>query len=260
MTIKKLLSLGKETLNFDYATSSTLVPNLMFSSGSTDSAWTYGNTSRLTISSIEQFTNIDGIIFSSLPKLLTTNEYGIEKIDDTTCYILHILDPTSRYHGDSIDGLTYEAWKITLDSPQSSATTSNSSPFGSVLISGNLIQGETLSATNSISDIDGLGIINYQWFRNDVPIQNSINSSYVLSSEDIGKLIGVKASYVDGKGNYESLTSTQSSLVLPRTKGIISLGTETLNFDYKTVSGLIPNLTFSSGSSDATWLSWGGTD
>ncbi len=114
MAVKTPIPLGTETLNFDYKTVSGLVPNLTFSNGSSEATWlSWGAmTSRLSVTSIDQFTGIDGITFSNQPKLLATNEFGIDKVDDESYYIIRLVNPTSRTHGDTTDGLTYEAWQF----------------------------------------------------------------------------------------------------------------------------------------------------
>ena len=45
---------------------------------------------------------------------------------------------------------------------------------GSVTITGTPVVGQTLTASNNLADADGLGTITYQWYRDGVPIRNSI--------------------------------------------------------------------------------------
>ena len=90
----------------------------------------------------------------------------------------------------------------------------NDSPTGSPTISGTALEGETLTAdTSSIGDADGLGPFSYQWRRGDDDINGATDSSYVLTSEDIGYNVSVHVMYADGDGNQESITSAATDLV-----------------------------------------------
>jgi hypothetical protein len=83
----------------------------------------------------------------------------------------------------------------------------NMSPVGSVTISGTTTQGQTLTASNNLSDADGLGPITYTWYASgsDSPIGEG--GSYTLTQAEVGKTITVKASYTDGGGTSESVVS-----------------------------------------------------
>jgi uncharacterized delta-60 repeat protein len=87
---------------------------------------------------------------------------------------------------------------------------SNDQPTGNVFINGNFSQYSTLSASNTIEDKDGLGIITYQWKANGNSIQGAIDETYTLTQEEIGKVITVTASYIDGYGTAEYVTSAGS--------------------------------------------------
>ena len=90
----------------------------------------------------------------------------------------------------------------------------NDVPTGSVVISGTAKQGETLTASHTLADVDGLGTINYQWLANGVAISGATADSLVLGQAQVGKAITVKASYTDGGGTAESKTSAATSVVL----------------------------------------------
>ncbi len=83
----------------------------------------------------------------------------------------------------------------------------NHNPVGNVAINGVVMPGETLTATNSLVDIEGLGTIGYKWYRGAEAITDAIHETYVLNVADIGKAITVKASYIDGAGYSESMSS-----------------------------------------------------
>jgi VCBS repeat-containing protein len=83
----------------------------------------------------------------------------------------------------------------------------NDAPEGGVTISGTPAQGETLSAANDLSDADGMGEVNYQWLRDGAVIEGATGGSYTLTQEDVDTDISVQASYTDGQGTDESVTS-----------------------------------------------------
>jgi Ca2+-binding RTX toxin-like protein len=83
----------------------------------------------------------------------------------------------------------------------------NDSPTGSVTISGEAKQGQTLTVSNSLADLDGLGEISYQWLNNGKPIAGATQPTYILTTNDTSKDISVRASYVDLQNTSESVTS-----------------------------------------------------
>ncbi|MBY6134194.1 hypothetical protein KUV61_00005 [Nocardioides marinus] len=89
----------------------------------------------------------------------------------------------------------------------------NQPPTGSVTISGTASEGQTLTASNSISDADGVGTISYQWQRDGVDISGANGSTYTLTQTDVGAAITVTASYTDNAGNPESVTSSATAAV-----------------------------------------------
>lgn len=89
----------------------------------------------------------------------------------------------------------------------------NSAPTGAVTISGDAKQGQTLTASNTLADANGLGTISYQWKADGVAINGATNASFVLTQAQVGKAITVTASYTDGGGTAESVTSNGTSAV-----------------------------------------------
>ena len=75
----------------------------------------------------------------------------------------------------------------------------NEGHTGNVSISGNAIEGQSLGASDSLADPDGLGSISHKWYANGVAVGS--DASYTLSKSEVGKTISVQASYVD-KGGY----------------------------------------------------------
>ncbi len=92
-------------------------------------------------------------------------------------------------------------------------TNVNDAPTGGVSISGIVREGQTLTASNSLTDADGLGTIGYQWLANGAVIAGAAGSSYLLTAADVGKAISVRASYVDGFGTAESVASAATVAV-----------------------------------------------
>ncbi|MDQ3246777.1 MAG: hypothetical protein M3Q52_07820 [Pseudomonadota bacterium] len=104
-----------------------------------------------------------------------------------------------------------------------SVSTVNDAPSGSVTISGDAVQGETLSASNNLVDADGLGTITYQWLRGGVAIDGATGSSYALTEADVGAAITVVASYSDGHGTAEAVASVATGAIA---EGVLVVGTE----------------------------------
>ncbi|TPW17192.1 MAG: glycosyl hydrolase family protein, partial [Halothiobacillaceae bacterium] len=92
----------------------------------------------------------------------------------------------------------------------------NDSPTGSVTISGDATEDQTLSATHNLVDVDGPSTIVplYQWRRNGTEIPGATGSSYTLGDADAGTQITVTASYTDGGGVTESVTSAATLTVV----------------------------------------------
>ena len=117
----------------------------------------------------------------------------------------------------------------TVESVTSSATSvvvkANDPPTGTVTISGTATEGETLTASNNLADVDGMGAITYQWSN------GKTGSTITLEQADIGSAIIVTASYTDGEGTQESVTSSATNVVVkandPPTGTVTISGTAT---------------------------------
>ncbi len=105
----------------------------------------------------------------------------------------------------------------TVESVSSAATVAvlnvNDAPTGAVTMTGTTTQGQTLTAANTLADADGLGTITYQWQAGGVNIANATNSTLVLAEAQVGKAIMVVASYTDGHGTAETVSSIASTAV-----------------------------------------------
>ena len=107
----------------------------------------------------------------------------------------------------------------------------NDSPTGSVTISGTATQGQTLTASNTLADEDGLGSISYQWLANGVAISGATDSSLSLTQDLVGKAISVRATYSDGLGTLERVTSSSTASVAninDRPTGSLTIGGEAM--------------------------------
>ena len=92
----------------------------------------------------------------------------------------------------------------------------NNPATGQPTISGTAQAGETLTAsTSGIADADGLtsAEYGYQWLADDVDIQGASNSTYDLTSDEVGKTIKVKVTFTDDADNEETLTSVATTTV-----------------------------------------------
>jgi TusA-related sulfurtransferase len=105
----------------------------------------------------------------------------------------------------------------TPESVMSNATTEivnvNDAPTGNVVISGKPEQGQVLTASNTLGDADGLGTVSYKWLADGVEILGATTSAYTLTQAQVGKVIYVKANYIDGGNTPESIASTQTVAV-----------------------------------------------
>ena len=89
----------------------------------------------------------------------------------------------------------------------------NDAPTGSLLIVGTAVQGQTLRLSSSIKDLDGLGPISYQWLADGDAIEGATGSTLVLGQALVGKVITATATYTDGFGTLESVTSDETTAV-----------------------------------------------
>ncbi|MGB0495112.1 MAG: sulfatase-like hydrolase/transferase [Kangiellaceae bacterium] len=108
------------------------------------------------------------------------------------------------------------------ESSQSTSSPVNSVVSGTVVISGVAIVGQTLTATHTLSDANGLGTLAFQWHKtnneNTQDIDGETNDSYTILSIDEGYFLSVTVSYVDGDGFSETITSSQTQSVINSTE------------------------------------------
>jgi hypothetical protein len=97
-------------------------------------------------------------------------------------------------------------------SPETTPVTNVNDPReGDISIEGGLEQGRTLSIRHNISDLDGMpaagqpGALAFQWLSNNDPISGATGLTFTPGQAQVGKVLGVRASYRDLGGNTESV-------------------------------------------------------
>ena len=115
--------------------------------------------------------------------------------------------------------------RIVLTADSEVQQTNNTPASGVPTIIGTAQVGETLSAdTSGIADEDGLDSVsyNYQWIRIDANIADATDSTYTLTDHDQGKTIKLEVSFIDDKGNSETLTIVAAAEVSNRPQFLVS--------------------------------------
>jgi large repetitive protein len=109
---------------------------------------------------------------------------------------------------DELDGTTE-----VFSTPTGTIANVNDAPAGVVSISGIATEDEILTVSNTITDEDRLGTISYQWKADGVDIAGATGTTFTLGQAEVGKVITVTASYTDGQGASESVTSAATASV-----------------------------------------------
>lgn len=89
----------------------------------------------------------------------------------------------------------------------------NHQPTGRVSITGTAQFGKTLTGSDTLADTDGLGKIGYQWLNDGNIIYGANQKTYTVQKNDAGGSISVVASYTDGLGKLESVTSNVTTKI-----------------------------------------------
>jgi Ca2+-binding RTX toxin-like protein len=94
----------------------------------------------------------------------------------------------------------------------------NLAPTGSVEVSGTAARGQTLIASHTLADADGLGAIGYQWQSSVdgetwTAVAGATADSFTPGAEHVGQQVRVNASYTDGHGSEESVASSATLAV-----------------------------------------------
>ena len=84
----------------------------------------------------------------------------------------------------------------------------NDGPTGQININGSAIEFETLTVTNTVTDLDGIVTdLGYQWYRDGEQIEGAFTDSYTLQNDDVGSDITVVWRYIDGNSQTETARS-----------------------------------------------------
>jgi hypothetical protein len=92
----------------------------------------------------------------------------------------------------------------------------NDSPSGSVLIAGTSKSGHVLTASNNLSDADGLGTISYAWQSSSdgfTWLNVGTGTSLTISNTLVGKYLRATATYTDVRGTVETISSVKTETV-----------------------------------------------
>jgi hypothetical protein len=124
---------------------------------------------------------------------------------------------TSSVVGHKIDVIVSVSGQTFTSPPTPDIEPVNTSPTGSVAFSGSTVLGQTLTASNTLADVDGIPTsgaksIQYQWQDDGINISGATSSTYTLKSSDVGHRISVVASYTDNGGVLESKASTSAEV------------------------------------------------
>ena len=121
----------------------------------------------------------------------------------------------------------------TKESVASASVLVNDLPSGAASIGGTLTQGQTLTASNTLQDANGLGTVHYQWLADGAAVSGASAATFTLTQAQVGKSMSVQASYTDLGGTAEVVTSTLSAKVV----NIDDLTTGTLAFSGNATDG-----------------------
>ena len=117
---------------------------------------------------------------------------------------------------------TYTDGHGTAESVASAATAAvrpgNQAPGGSLVVGGTAQQGSVLTVTSTLTDADGMGALTLQWQlstggTNWSDISGAQGGSLTLTEAQVGRLLRVVASYTDGQGTAETVTSSATAAV-----------------------------------------------
>lgn len=184
---------SSETLTFSLATQPTQVVKVYIEQDS-NNRFNF-NHSVLTFAADSSFSTSQTVTVSARDNQVTEGTHSGQ-------VSFRVVSTDSQYDGFSISPLT-----VAISDPV------NNLPTGSVTIAGTLTQGQTLTASNTLADLDGLGAVSYQWSAGGNSISGAISSTLVLSEDQVGKVIAVTASYLDKLGHSESVASSATAAV-----------------------------------------------
>ena len=111
--------------------------------------------------------------------------------------------------GAIVDGaiIDPEFWYL-LDDTQLETIYKNSTTGGQVTLTGSVVVGSTIyTDLSELSDQEGLGAFSYEWYRDEVRIDEATSATYQITKDDIDTSLYAKVSHTDGYGFNEAITS-----------------------------------------------------
>ena len=132
---------------------------------------------------------------------LLSGEFPEWAPDQLRSELLSATTPTA-----SLDGKTVTGGRLDIGA----MFRTNTAPVGDVMINGDLAQGSMLIAdVSGISDLDGIDetSFKYQWLRDTQVIAGATTSFYIPTLADVGHMLSVDLSYIDGLGTIERISS-----------------------------------------------------
>lgn len=165
---------------------------------------------RGTLSIFNYISDLDGVGQMSFQWLL--NDTPISGATENTYTIVDgDLGGSIKLRGTYTDG--YQTVEVVTSDGTDTIVVGNYLPEGTVTITGTAAEDETLTATNNLTDVDGIGAITYQWLRGSNEIDGANSDTYTLGQIDVGELITVQARYTDGLGTEENPSSAPTAQV-----------------------------------------------
>jgi Ca2+-binding RTX toxin-like protein len=162
------------------------------------------------------FTDVDGDVLSVTG--LTANNGTLSAFNSTTGS--WTFTPNANYNGTvSLSYGVSDGTAAPVYATQSFTVAAvNDAPTGAVTIGGTTTQNQTLTAANTLADVDGLGTLNYQWQSSTngtiwTPIAAATASTFTLTGAQVGTQVRVQVSYTDGQGTAESVASTPTAVI-----------------------------------------------
>ena len=139
----------------------------------------------------------------------TASSYELTEDDDGRSIGVHITytDGEGSSATVELDGVDMDSMPVALEIPADDAGDAVFELSSSADIA-NAVITDTLTVTRSTSDPDGdgSGTPSYQWLRDSAEIATATNSTYTLTEDDDGFVIGVRITYTDAEGTEEMVT------------------------------------------------------